>query len=72
MVERYPEGTGGKRKGEKMETKLAQVVRVIVFEGPLVECQKHHHEEWQTGNSGDMSHMRHQDVQNREELRLIF
>ena len=55
-----------------METKLAQVVRVIVFEGPLVECPKHHHEEWQAGNSGDMPNVRDQDVQNREKLRLIL
>jgi len=31
-------------------------------------CEKHHHEEWQTGNSGRMPRMRNQDVQDREEL----
>ncbi len=44
-----------------------------------VPCQKgnakskvHHDEEWEASNSGDMSQMRHQDVPNREGLKLIL
>jgi len=33
-------------------------------------CQAHNYEERQTGNSGRMSHMRDEDVQNRKELKL--
>jgi len=31
-------------------------------------CQSYHHEEWQAGYAGDLSKLRHQDVQNRQEL----
>jgi hypothetical protein len=31
-------------------------------------CQSYNHEEWQTGNSGCLSDVWHQDVQNRKEL----
>jgi hypothetical protein len=30
--------------------------------------QRHHHEEWETSYTGDMSFMWHKDVQNRKEL----
>ena len=46
----------------------------ILYEMPHEEGnerpQKHNHEEWQTGNSGYMLHMRHKDVQNWKELNL--
>ena len=44
-----------------------------------VPCQKgnersevHHYEEQEAGNTGDMPRMRHQDVPNREGLKLIL
>ena len=33
--------------------------------------QKHNHEEWEAGDSGDMSYVWDEDVQDREELKLI-
>ncbi len=35
-------------------------------------CQGHHYEEWQAGNSGCMSCVWNQDVQDREELKPIL
>jgi len=35
-------------------------------------CQEHNHEEWQAGDSGCVSRVRNQDVQDREELRQIL
>jgi len=35
-------------------------------------CQKHNHEKWQAGDSGCLSQLRYQDVQDREELALIL
>ena len=34
--------------------------------------QEHNHEEWEAGNSGCMPDMWHQDVQDRQELKLIL
>ena len=34
--------------------------------------QEHYHEEWQAGNPGNMPNLRDQNVQDREELRLIL
>jgi len=34
--------------------------------------QEHNHEEREAGNSGCMPDMRHQDVQDRQELKLIL
>jgi len=48
----------------------------ILYEMPHQEgdegCQSYNHEERQAGDSGGMSHVWHQDVQNRKKLRLIL
>jgi hypothetical protein len=35
------------------------------------EPQSHYYEEWQTGNTGRLPGLRHQDVQNRQELKPV-
>jgi len=46
----------------------------ILYEVPHQEgdegCQERDSQEWQAGNPGCVPHMRHQDVQNRQELKL--
>ncbi len=48
----------------------------ILYEMPHQEgaegCQSYNHEERKAGDSGGMSHVWHQDVQNRKKLRLIL
>jgi hypothetical protein len=35
-------------------------------------CQGDNYEEWEASDSGDMPNLRHEDVQDREELEQIF
>jgi hypothetical protein len=48
----------------------------ILYEVPRQErneeCQVRHYEEWQAGNPGSVPCLRHQDVQDRQELKLEF
>ena len=53
----------------KKEAKDASILCEMPSQKGNEGCQEHNYEEWQTGNSRHMSHMRNENVQNRKKLR---